>query len=183
MIPDRQWQQDMIGSVEAAHQANLIGPSEVLPKPKNSLIGKTVVVYDRYHFALPLKGRIQDISEKDGAFKVSFYSKQHGYPNYLKMDHSYFFSEQCHVIDNDPQPAQPAQPPHVWKHGDVFKYSSGAVMIYIRLKDGASVYCLRSGSGLYRGDKNYHPSRAGDLSYLHEEVEHLFNIKDKLGDS
>ena len=30
MIPDRQWQQDMIDGVEAAHQANLIGPSEVL---------------------------------------------------------------------------------------------------------------------------------------------------------
>lgn len=69
-------------------------------------------------------------------------------------------------------------PKHIWKHGDVFKYSSGAIMIYILLKTTSSVYCLRPGS--HRPNKNYHPNRAGDLSYLYESVEFLFNIKDKL---
>jgi hypothetical protein len=74
---------------------------------------------------------------------------------------------------------RPPPPPHVWKHGDVFRYSSGAIMIYIQLDKGESLaYCLQSSA--YRPRENYHPSGAGDQSYLFEEVEHLFNIKDKL---
>ena len=64
----------------------------------NKLIGKTVIVYDRYHFAVPLRGWIEDVSEKDGAYQVSFYSNQHGYPNYLKWDHTFFLSQQCHIV-------------------------------------------------------------------------------------
>jgi len=70
------------------------------------------------------------------------------------------------------------RPKHVWVHGDVFKYSSGAVMIYIQLKNESVAYCLRS--SIHQLKKNYYPDRAGDQSYLFEEVEHLFNIKDKL---
>lgn len=73
------------------------------PEETDSLIGKTVVVFDRYHFAVPLRGRIQDVAEKDGAYKVSFYSKQHGYPAYLQMDHNYFFRQQCQIIEDEPE--------------------------------------------------------------------------------
>jgi hypothetical protein len=76
----------------------------VEPKPKiHSDIGKTVMVFDRYHFAVPLKGRIQDVASKDGAYKVSFYNKQHGYPNYLQFNHTYFFAQQCQIVKEEPK--------------------------------------------------------------------------------
>lgn len=71
---------------------------------KNKLIGKTAIVYDRYHFALPIKGRIEDVAERDGAYQINFYSDQHGYPNYMDMNHTYFFSQQCQIVEENPQP-------------------------------------------------------------------------------
>jgi len=61
-------------------------------------VGKTVIVYDRYNFALPLKGMVEKISEKDGAYQIGFYSNQHGYPNYMTKNHTYFFSQQCQIV-------------------------------------------------------------------------------------
>jgi len=67
------------------------------PEPENLLVGRTVTVFDRYHFALPIQGCIEAVAEKDGAFKVGFYPNQHGFPNYMKFNHLYFFSEQCKI--------------------------------------------------------------------------------------
>ena len=69
----------------------------------NELIGKTVIVYDRYHFAKPIRGKIEDVSEMDGAYKVSLFGQQHGYPNYLSFDHKYFFSQQCQILEDVPE--------------------------------------------------------------------------------
>ena len=32
---------------------------------KHPEIGKTVIVFDRYHFAVPLRGTIQDVANKE----------------------------------------------------------------------------------------------------------------------
>jgi len=72
---------------------------------ESSLVGRTVIVYDRYHFALPLRGKIEDVAGNDGAYKVLFYDGQHGDPNYHSMDHTYFFAQQCEVLDDaEPEP-------------------------------------------------------------------------------
>jgi hypothetical protein len=63
-------------------------------------VGDTVRVFDRYHFAVPLLGQVEDVAAKDGAYKVILYPKQHGYPNYMKMDHHYFAKEQCRLVQN-----------------------------------------------------------------------------------
>ena len=74
------------------------------PEPQNELIGKTVIVYDRYHFAKPIRGKIEDVAKMDGAYKVSLFGQQHGYPNYLSFDHNYFFSQQCQILEDVPAP-------------------------------------------------------------------------------
>lgn len=57
------------------------------------MIGKTVIVYDRYLFAVPVKGIIVDVSTRDGAYKVNFFSGA----NVIKHNGKYFFVEQCKI--------------------------------------------------------------------------------------
>ena len=68
---------------------------------QQNVIGRTVIVYDRYHFALPLKGIIVNVAEKDGAYCVRLHPDQHGYPNYMEMSETYFFSQQCELQEPD----------------------------------------------------------------------------------
>ena len=63
-----------------------------------NVIGRTVIVYDRYHFALPLKGVVIDVAEKDGAYQIRLLENQHGYPNYMNMSKTYFFAQQCRFV-------------------------------------------------------------------------------------
>ncbi len=75
-------------------------------------------------------------------------------------------------------PPEPVVVKHEWMHGDVFKYSSGAIMMVVILRDSQKAYCLRPER--YCAAEKYHPGEAGDDSYLHKDVEFLFNIKGKL---
>jgi len=59
------------------------------------LIGKEVIVYDRYLFAVPVKGVIAQISGKDGAFSVVFYDDNPGSANVKKHDGKFFHHQQC----------------------------------------------------------------------------------------
>lgn len=68
-------------------------------------------------------------------------------------------------------------PPHVWKHGDVFRRSSGTVMVYIVVDDGPIVYCVYPSDNFY---PDYHPGSRGDLNACLLDATFLFNIKEKL---
>lgn len=63
----------------------------------NKLIGKTVTVYDRYLFAVPVKGTIIEVSKKDGAFRVNFSPNNPGGPNVTKHSGKFFHAEQCKI--------------------------------------------------------------------------------------
>ena len=62
-------------------------------------VGGRVIVYDRYLFAVPVKGTITGISDKDGAFQVTFDSDNPGSPNVNKHNGSYFHHQQCEVTN------------------------------------------------------------------------------------
>jgi hypothetical protein len=67
------------------------------------------------------------------------------------------------------------QPPHVWKHGDVFKNRVGVCMILVQNHDSTEerVFCLAPYCDLD------HP----DVDHWLRNATFLFNINDKLGDS
>ena len=62
--------------------------------------GKHVIVYDRYLFAVPVKGVVTNISDKDGAFQVNFFEDNPGEQNILKHNGKYFHHQQCEIIGN-----------------------------------------------------------------------------------
>lgn len=145
-----------------------------LPKPKNSLVGKTVTIFDRHHFAVPLKGCIECVAEKDGAYQISFFPEQHGFPNYMKMNHTYFFSEQCEILQEDKP--RPVSSPRKWEHGDVFSFETDCDY-------GTMIYLERFGQTppkLEYVDKVCGSN--GDLDYYLDSAKFLFNIKDALSD-
>lgn len=74
---------------------------DALNEAQNDLVGKLVLVYDRYHFAVPLKGRITSVSRKDGAYQVKLLPDQHGFPSYMMMNQMYFHHQQCEIIDGE----------------------------------------------------------------------------------
>ena len=61
------------------------------------LIGEQVTVYDRYLFAVPVKGYITNVSEKDGAFAVTFYNDNPGGHNVIKHNGKFFHHQQCRI--------------------------------------------------------------------------------------
>ena len=65
----------------------------------NNLIGMEAIVYDRYLFAVPVRGYIASISDHDGAYQISFYTDNSGGPNVVKHDGTYFHPEQCRVTE------------------------------------------------------------------------------------
>ena len=65
------------------------------------MIGKIVIVYDRYLFAVPVKGVVTAVSEKDGAFQVTFFKDNPGGQNVVKHNGSYFHYQQCKVIEEE----------------------------------------------------------------------------------
>jgi hypothetical protein len=71
----------------------------VAKKFKEPRIGRQVMVYDRYRFAVPVLGVIRDISSHDGAYQVDFYSGQNGGDNVLKHNGMYFLQEQCRLVE------------------------------------------------------------------------------------
>lgn len=70
----------------------------------DNLIGMDVTVYDRYLFAVPVRGYITAISNHDGAYQVSFYTDNPGGPNVVKHDGRYFHPEQCKVEEPKDRP-------------------------------------------------------------------------------
>lgn len=66
---------------------------------QENLIGREVTVYDRYLFAVPVKGRIVGIAEKDGAFRVEFYDDNPGGSNVTKHNGKFFHHQQCRLED------------------------------------------------------------------------------------
>ena len=66
------------------------------------MIGKTVWVYDRNLFAVPVRARIESVSTHDGAYQVTFFPTNPGGHNVTKFNGKYFFPEQCSVIDEGP---------------------------------------------------------------------------------
>lgn len=73
---------------------------------QENLIGKEVVVYCRYLFAVPVKGRIIEVAELDGAFSVKFHGTNPGGSNVTKHNGKYFHHEQCKVIEISPSPEE-----------------------------------------------------------------------------
>jgi len=67
-----------------------------------ALIGKKVIVYDRYLFAVPVEGIITNISEKDGAYAVTFSDNNPGARNVQKHNGKFFHHQQCRVKGTDP---------------------------------------------------------------------------------
>lgn len=69
-------------------------------------IGKTVTVYDRYLFAVPVRGTITNVSDKDGAYQVKLFSNVQAWQNIKKFSGGYFHHQQCR-IDEEPAPKAP----------------------------------------------------------------------------
>lgn len=65
------------------------------------MIGKKVIVYDRYLFAVPVKGTITHISDHDGAYAINFSGDNPGGSNVTKHNGAYFFTEQCKMIETE----------------------------------------------------------------------------------
>lgn len=66
---------------------------------KKDVLGREVLVYDRYRFAVPVIGVITDVSH-DGAYKIEFISDS---PSVLRCSGDYFFPEQCLLSDLPPE--------------------------------------------------------------------------------
>lgn len=62
-----------------------------------SPIGRTVTVYDRYLFALPVKGCVTGVSDQDGAYRIQFFTGQPGGNNVTNHSGKYFMKEQCRI--------------------------------------------------------------------------------------
>lgn len=75
------------------------GGDRGIENSKDELIGKTVIVYDRYHFAVPVRGMITDVSGHDGAYQVTFFSNNPGAHNVTKFNGRYFLVEQCRIVE------------------------------------------------------------------------------------
>jgi len=65
-----------------------------------NILGKDVIVYSRYLFAVPVRGHIIGISSKDGAYQVSFYANNPGGSNVTKYDGKFFHKEQCRIASS-----------------------------------------------------------------------------------
>ena len=68
--------------------------------PEN-IIDQEVTVYDRYLFAVPVKGVVTAISITDGAYQVTFYENNPGGPNVTKHNGKYFHHQQCRVREEN----------------------------------------------------------------------------------
>lgn len=69
-------------------------------RPNLKLIGCKVAVFNRYLFAVPVKGTIVGISSKDNSFQIVFDENNPGGTNVNKHDNGYFFQEECKIIVN-----------------------------------------------------------------------------------
>ena len=58
-------------------------------------LGKICTVYNRYLFAVPVRGYITGRSDKDGAYRVQFY--EDGGKNVTKHSGSYFFPQEVQM--------------------------------------------------------------------------------------
>ena len=63
---------------------------------------KEVVVFDRYLFAVPVRGRVAEVTADDTAVKVIFNSDNPGGPNVEKHNGKFFLKEQCRVMNMVP---------------------------------------------------------------------------------
>jgi hypothetical protein len=68
-------------------------------------IGSRVIVYDRYLFAVPVRGWVTEISDKDGALRVSFDDDNPGGHNVNKHDGKFFHHQQCRFYEPKPLPS------------------------------------------------------------------------------
>jgi hypothetical protein len=67
---------------------------------------KVVTVYNRYLFAVPVRGRIMGVSSHDGAYWINFFPGQHGNPDKRNSNDpskgSYHFPQECIIEDIKP---------------------------------------------------------------------------------
>lgn len=68
----------------------------------NDKTGKTVTVFDRYFFAVPVRGIITGTNHD--SFKVQFFANNPGGQNVKKHDGSWFLKGQCHVDEIETAP-------------------------------------------------------------------------------
>lgn len=69
-------------------------PNDDVSSPQE-LIGRRVVVFDRYHFAVPVKGEIREYNDHDGSLKITFDENNPGGTNVTKFNDMWFLSGQC----------------------------------------------------------------------------------------
>jgi len=69
-----------------------LNEDKVCPK----LVGRQVMVFNRHLFAVPVKGTIQSVSSHDGSYQIVF---QEGQANASKHDGSYFFPQECQLME------------------------------------------------------------------------------------
>jgi len=69
------------------------------------------------------------------------------------------------------------KPKHIWKHGDVFNYGDGSIMMYLEFCGGRvpEVVLLRD-----KCPDIEKPAKFGNVEKCLENAEFLFNIKEKL---
>lgn len=106
--------------------------------------GNTVTVYDRYHFAVPVRGIIRETNHN--SFKVNFFTNNSGSTNVNKHDGKWFLKGQCKVDEKIAEdPLEPKKPSHEeimtkwWRvdhgHSDIswvkpFTYIEGGIEAY-----------------------------------------------------
>lgn len=70
--------------------------------------GNTVTVYDRYHFAVPVRGTVKETN--NDSFKVDFFTNNPGGPNVNKLDGKWFLKGQCKIDEKfEDKPELPPQ--------------------------------------------------------------------------
>ncbi len=67
----------------------------------SNLIGKQVTVYNRYLFAVPVKGTVIGLSDHDGALQVRFNDNNPGGSNVTKHNGGYFLRQECKLEEEE----------------------------------------------------------------------------------
>lgn len=77
---------------------NLVPHTFANPRPFKA--GDRIVVYNRYLFAVPVKGVVVKVNDHDPSVQVIFDTGQHGLGNVNIRDNSWFFEEECRLLDD-----------------------------------------------------------------------------------
>lgn len=130
-------------------------------------VGDMVTVYNRYLFAVPVRGIVKDISSHDGALSIMFNHDEN--KNVRKHDKGYFFPEECRLYVVKKQATtkenkgMTIEDFEKLKHGALLKKKNspdGSIRVFLGMVNGDMVTCREDSSTPHR----WTPSELGQFS-------------------